>query len=304
MTLSPLLLAWATKHHAESIVSEQAVSLIDAHYFYPDGVAAAILGRWLEIPVVITARGTDINFIPKYRLARRWIEWAAKNAAAMITVSTALQDRMKELNIDFDKTTTLRNGVDLSLFRPLPDRQSVRQALNLSGWVLLSVGHLIERKGHHIAINTLRELKDVKLVIIGDGPLAADLRALASEAGVADRVIFTGAVKHDEMRNYYNAADALLLCSSREGMANVLLESLACGTPVVATPYWGAPEVVTAPEAGRLTTDRSSEAFVHAVHDLRDSYPDRNATRRHAELFSWDETTKGQLDIFDQIVTN
>ena len=136
----------------------------------------------------------------------------------------------------------------------------------------------------------------------GDGPDRGKLAALAQELGVADRVRLLGPVPQTELRTYYGAADLLVLASSREGWANVLLESMACGTPVVATSICGTPEVVTAPEAGRLIPERTPECLAEAVKLLRADTPDRAATRRYAERFSWDQTTQGQIDLFRTIL--
>jgi glycosyltransferase involved in cell wall biosynthesis len=139
-------------------------------------------------------------------------------------------------------------------------------------------------------------------VIAGQGPDRARFEALARELGVADRVRFAGAVPQPELRSWYNAADVMVLASEREGWANVLLESMACGTPMVATSICGTPEVVTAPEAGRLMPERTPESLAEAVRLLRAADPDRGATRRYAERFSWDDTTRGQIDLFSHII--
>ncbi len=301
MSVAPLLMAIALRRELERRNDELPFDLIDAHYFYPDGVAAALLGKWLGKPVVITARGTDINLIPNFKLPRRWILWAAERSAGMIAVSDALRDRMVEIGVNADKVTTLRNGVDLGLFCPMPDRSQLRSDLDLNGFTLLSVGHLIERKGHHLVIEALRLLPEVDLLVVGSGHMLNELQELSRAMGVEDRVRFVGAISQDELRAYYNAADALVLASSREGMANVLLESIACGTPAVATPYWGNPEVISNGAAGQLTRDRSSDAIAEGVQALREAYPSRGDTRRHAEQFGWQATTDGQLEIFSRI---
>jgi glycosyltransferase involved in cell wall biosynthesis len=128
------------------------------------------------------------------------------------------------------------------------------------------------------------------------------LEGLARSLGVQDRVEFLGAVPQAQLRSHYGAADALVLASSREGWANVLLESMACGTPVVASRVYGTPEVVAAPEAGVLMRERTPQGVADAVTALRAHYPDRAATRRYAEGFSWDDTTAGQLRVFDAVL--
>jgi glycosyltransferase involved in cell wall biosynthesis len=302
MSAAPLLLAKAIKPAIGRVIDEgYDFDAIDAHYFYPDGVAAVMLGRYFNKPVVITARGTDINLVPQYALPRRMIRWAAENAAGMITVCNALKDEMVSLGIAPDRITPLRNGVDLDLFRP-GDRQALRAERGMEGFTLMSVGHLEPRKGHELVIGAMPQLPDAQLYIAGSGPDRKKLEDLAQELKVTDRVRFLGPLPQSELRNWYGGADALVLASSREGWANVLLESMACGTPVVASNVWGTPEVVAAPEAGVLMAERTAKGVADAVRRLRAEYPEHEATRRYAERFSWDDTTQGQLKLFGNIL--
>jgi glycosyltransferase involved in cell wall biosynthesis len=111
-----------------------------------------------------------------------------------------------------------------------------------------------------------------------------------------------GELPHEQLPRFYNVADALVLASSREGWANVLLEAMACGTPVVATAVWGTPEVVTAPEAGRLVAERSAPALAAAIRALLAQPPARAATRAYAERFGWEATTAGQIELFASVL--
>jgi glycosyltransferase involved in cell wall biosynthesis len=208
---------------------------------------------------------------------------------------------MVALGVPAERITPLRNGVDLQRFQPI-DREAARRALGLTRFTLLSVGVLDPRKGHDLAIKALALLPEVRLLIAGIGPERKRLEELAAQTGVTRRVSFLGAVPQTELKTYYNAADAMVLASSREGWANVLLESMACGTPVVATNVWGTPEVVTAPEAGVLMRERSAQGLADAVEALRANYPDHAATRRYAEGFSWNATTQGQIDLFNAVL--
>ncbi|MBP3981838.1 MULTISPECIES: glycosyltransferase family 4 protein [unclassified Acidovorax] len=277
--------------------------LIDAHYYYPDGAAAALLAKWIDKPFVVTARGTDLNLIPQYPFPRKLILETAAQARASIGVCQALMDKLGELGADRTKLHTLRNGVDLERFVP-EDRVEARRRLGLpvEGRYLLSVGHLIERKGHHIAIEALPHLPGVTLLIAGAGPEEAALRDLARRVGVADRLRWAGVVPQTELKWWYSAADVLALCSSREGWANVLLEAMACGTPVIATNIWGTPEVVSTPAAGVLMDRRDAQALAAAWVQLHTQLPTREATRAHAQTFSWDATTQGQLQLFQKVV--
>jgi glycosyltransferase involved in cell wall biosynthesis len=192
--------------------------------------------------------------------------------------------------------------VDLERFVPI-DRRVARQHLGLPDVpTFVSVGHLVERKGHEVAIQTLAaSFAKAALVIVGEGELRMQLERMTRQLGVSHRVTFAGAVPQERLKYYFSAADVSILASSREGWPNVLLESMACGTPVVATRQWGTPEVVSAPEAGVLVDERTSESVAAGIRALLARNPSREATRAYAERFSWDETTQGQLRLFDSI---
>ncbi len=297
MNVAPLLLYASVRPVIRRMMkSGFEIDLIDAHFFYPDGVAAVMLGRSLRKPVVVTARGTDINLYPSYVLPGRMIRWAADKAAGVITVSQALKDTLVDIGADPMRIHVLRNGVDLEMFRPV-DRVAAGERLGL-----LSVGHLIPQKGHDLVIRALSQLPEATLVIVGEGPEEAALKTLANSLGLNSRVKFLGPIDHDRLHEVYGAADVLVLASSREGLPNVVLEAMACGTPVVASDIGGTREIVTAPAAGVLLSGRTPEAIAAAVRNLRASPPDRSETRAFAENFSWDRTTQGQLDLFGEIL--
>jgi teichuronic acid biosynthesis glycosyltransferase TuaC len=301
MSFAPWLLYRAMVPVVRRLIGE--VDAIDAHYLYPDGVAAVWLGQRFGLPVVITARGTDVTLIPRFARPRRSIKQAIACAAAVITVSAALKDALVDIGAPAGKITVLRNGVDTALFRPPEDRAAIRAALGVRRTLLISVGSLIERKGHHRTIEAMRSLPGCELIIVGDGPEHDHLKTLIARLGLTDRVRLLGARPHAELPLLYGAADASVLSSSREGWANVLLESMACGTPVVASPIWGNPEVVRSPEAGVITHENSANGVAEGVRRLFAALPSREATRAYAEMFSWDETTAGQLALFRRVIS-
>jgi len=302
MTLTPHTLYRAMRKRFLALLKQgHRFDLIDAHYFYPDGVAAVRLGREFNLPVTVTARGTDLNLIPEFPAPRRMILDAAEKADGLITVCAALKDTLVEMGVADRRVTVLRNGVNLELFRPM-DREAARQSLGFVRRTLVSVGLLIDRKGHHHIIRALGDIPETDLVIAGDGPDRRVLERLAEAEGVKDRVKFLGSVDQNKLREIYNAADALVLASSREGWANVLLEAMACGTPVVASAVWGTPEVVARPEAGVLMPSLDPQGVAAGVQRLFAAYPDHAATRRYAENFNWDATTEGQLALFRAIL--
>jgi len=302
MTLAPFLLAAATAPTLHRVVENGFdFDLIDAHYFYPDGVAAVILGRRLHRPVVVTARGSDINLIARHRAPAALIRWAARHAAGLVTVSQALKEELVALGVSADKVTVLRNGVDLALFHPV-EREAERRRLGLADATLISVGNLVEGKGHDVVIRALTQLPHTTLLVAGEGPQERALRTLARALGVMERVKFLGNVAQQELCRYYTVADVLVLASAREGWPNVLLEAMACGTPVIATRVGGIPEIVTAGGPGILVDERTPEAIAAAVHALLAGAPDRGRTRRYAEQFDWDDTTRGQVRLIERVL--
>ena len=301
MTLAPWLLFRALLPVLRAMHARDPVDAIDAHYLYPDGVAAVWLGRQLGVPVVVTARGTDVTLIPRYALPRRLIRGAIRDAAALIAVSAALKQGLVELGATPEKVTVLRNGVDTTLFRPPVDRDAARRTLGLSKPTLLSVGLLIERKGHHHTIAAMRQLPEFELLIVGEGPEQARLAGLVERYGLGETVRLLGPRPHGDLPLLYGAADALVLASSREGWANVLLEAMACGTPVVASNIPGNPEVVRQAAAGVIAAANTPDGFAAAVRRLFAAPPTRAATRAYAEQFGWEETTAGQLAVFRKV---
>mgnify|MGYP003860379519 CR=1 FL=1 len=277
--------------------------LIDGHYFYPDGVAIAKAAKKYNIPFTCTARGTDINLVPQYPKALKMIKKVFKQASHMMTVCQALKDEMITLGADKDKITTLRNGVDLDLFSPSneAEQQIIKGELGIKNKLVMSVGWLIERKGHYLVIDAMQNIDNATLAIAGNGPDLNQLKTQVKTLGLENNVKFLGALSQPELNKWFKAADVTVLASSREGWANVLLESMASGTPVVATNVWGTPEVVTCAEAGVLV-DRTSESIKLGIESLLVNTPMRAATRKYAEQFDWQSTSAGQFKIFNTIV--
>lgn len=305
MTLGPMSMAMAIASTLQrQLARGDDFDLIDAHYFYPDGVAAARLGTKFGKPVVITARGTDVNTIAQMPVPGRQIISAAQHAAAVVTVSRALKRSLVELGVSESQITTLRNGVDLTRFVPMA-HEPVRAELGISGPVWLTVGNLIELKGVHLAIEALSAVPDATLLVAGQGPERESLRALASRCGVKERVRFLGLVAHDELARFYSAADALILAARSEGMPNVVLEAMACGTAIIATAVGGVPELVEEPIAGALMHDRTAESVAAAWHVVCEhgiGDKQRKARCEYAQRFSWAATTQGQLALFRRVL--
>lgn len=282
--------------------------LIDAHYFYPDGVAAAALARQLGKPLLITARGSDLNLIGQDERARARMLAACEQANACIGVSTALVDVLRGWGVPERKLHVIRNGVDLDRFAPR-DRAAARQAVGLDGQgpVLLSVGNLLELKGHALLVEALHLLREdwptLQLFIAGAGPERERLHAQIARLDLGRRVTLLGAVPNAALPDWYNAADLFLLPSSREGLPNALLEALACGTPALASAVGGIPEVLgDAPAAGELLAERSAPGIADALRRWLPRQVDRDAVRRTAMAYSWDSSIAALHALMQRVV--
>ena len=290
MNIAASLMARGCNSYTQKLAEESGpFDVLDAHYFYPDGVAASLIAQKMRLPLIITARGSDINLIAQFESPKRQILEAADYAHTVIAVSEDLAAKMISLGIPEEKIAVLRNGVDLDFFFP-GDKQTAKRELDLCGAVFLSVGALKRAKGHAIAIDFIFDMPDAQLVIAGKGPEEAYLRDHADKLGVADRVRFTGSICSRTLRQYYRASSALLLISEREGMPNVILESLACGTPVIATRVGGIPELIVDNSVGRLIDQHSSDAIVSAWAGMKENDVEPEAVRAVAMQFSWDKT--------------
>jgi teichuronic acid biosynthesis glycosyltransferase TuaC len=282
------------------IAAGRDFALIDAHYFYPDGVAAVLLGRALGRPVVITARGSDLNLIAEYMMPRRWIRWAAARADGLVCVSPGLRLRLVGLGTDAERVRVLRNGVDLALFRRV-DPEAARRALGLKRPTLLAVGNLVALKRHTLMVEALPLLSDADLVVVGEGPERTAIENLARRLGVDERVRLLGHLPQEQLPAVYSAADLLLLMSTHEGWPNVLLESMACGTPVVVSDFAGVADIVAAAEAGQIVSGPTPQSLANAIREALAAPPDHVATRAYAAGFDWQSTTDGQIALFGDI---
>ncbi len=277
--------------------------LIDAHFVYPDGVAACLLAKWFGCPVTITLRGT-IGKLAKFFLRRKQIQWALATASRVFSVSRSLQEIAVELECDPQKTRVIPNGIDCKVFRPL-DRVEARNRLGipLDRTVLLSVGALCERKGHHRIMQVLPRLvaahPKLLFVVVGSGGAEGDmgpqLTRLSRELGVAQHVRLVGACPHDEIAVWLAAADIFCLATSNEGMANVLVEALSCGIPVVTTRVGGNAELVQDGVNGLLVSHGDSEALQNALLEALQRQWDRTSISKTMTGRTWDATA-------DQIV--
>jgi len=273
---------------------ELPFDVIDAHFAYPEGLAAVLAGLFFRVPVTITLRGT-LPLIAPFRLRRPQLRFALRRAARVIAVSETLRQDAVALGIPAEKVRVIGNGIDPEIFHP-QDRTEARRALGLPkyGPLLVSVGTLSRRKGFHLVMEAMARLKKpwptLRFALVGgdgaEGAMSAELKALAQRLGIADRVIFAGPRKSAELAPWYGAADLFVLPTEHEGSPNVVLEALACGTPVVATPVGSIPELLDSPETG-LLVERDVESIAAGIDAALKRSWDRDRVRARVAARPW-----------------
>lgn len=301
--------AWSMSHavlpHVKALRREFDFDLIDAHYVYPDGVAAVQIARALGVPCVLTARGSDINLLPRFRGVREQIVSALQQADAIVAVSQALGDSMRALGAPANRLHVVPNGIDRDLFHygdPGPARERLRVFSDEK--MLLSVGNLNELKGHALIIEAVARLRArgirTRYHIIGAGEEQERLEARIAALGVEDGVTLEGAMPNERLRVWYQAASLFVLASSREGWPNVLNEALACGCPVAGTKVGGVPEIIRHGENG-LLMERSIEAIAATIEDALSRSWDRKALAAAAARTSWNDVADRIVQLFGAV---
>ncbi len=272
------------------------LDILDAHFTYPDGYAAGLLGRWLNVPVTITLRGTESRQA-RDPVLRPLLQRALMNAHRVFAVSESLRQIALELGTPEDHAFVVGNGVDIDRFYIVP-RDQARRALGLpvDAPVLITVGGLVERKGFHRVMACLpalrRQFPDIRYLVVGgpspEGDWTERLQAQCRSLDLTDCVRFLGPLPPDQLSDALSAANVFVLSTRNEGWANVLLEAMACGLPVITTNVGGNREVVNSPELGEVLPFDDGELLVAAIANALRHPWDRHRIRRHAEENTWD----------------
>jgi glycosyltransferase involved in cell wall biosynthesis len=230
------------------------------------------------------------------------IRFALGHSDKIISVCGALAQEMAAIGIDNGKISIIPNGVDAGRFH-LADKKLARGKLSISdeSKLLLSVGALIPRKGFHLLLQAFKQLvkqmDGLHLCIIGEGPHRSSLEEQIKIFDLDRYVTLVGECPHEDLPMWYNAADLFCLASSREGWANVIMESLACGTPVVATNVWGAPEILTSHDVG-LLVERTPDSIAAGLYDALSKEWDRKRIRAHVAGRTWDAVAREVEQVF------
>jgi len=277
-------------------------------WVHPDGEAAVRAAREAGVPSMIIAGGSDLLLLTKDKRRSRCVVKVLQAADVLVAVSSDLREKISTLGVSPEKTHVWNRGVDSTLFSP-GDRLEARHRLGIpaSGRVVVWVGRMVPVKGLDVLIeaSSILQRRDANfhLYLVGDGPLRAILEERCRSMGLSSRISFAGNRRHHDLPDWYRAADLTVLPSRSEGLPNVLRESLACGTPFVASRVGGIPEI--GQESCRiLVTPEDPEALAEAIaRGLTDwaSVPRMEALTQFA---TWSESAESLLQILKTCISN
>jgi teichuronic acid biosynthesis glycosyltransferase TuaC len=282
--------------------SDHPFDVIDGHYIYPDGTAATKMGEEMGLPVVLSARGSDLNLYPRLPGIAPLIRANIESCRALICVSESLKRVALALGAEEGKVRVIGNGINGDRFHS-GDRLTARRevGLPLEATVILSVGRICELKGFHLLIQACAAIDraDLLLVIVGEGEERRSLERLVAECNLGGRVIFAGAIPNEDLPLWYQSADFFVLASSREGWPNVLCEAQACGLPAVATRVGGIPEIVSDGSLGVLVHERSEEGLSAGLKKALSRSWDRAHIEATGRSRTWEHVTQELAAVFE-----
>ncbi len=304
--ISRPLNGWLMGRRLLPAVRAFAPNLILNYVVYPDGFAALRIARALNLPVILTAIGSDLNRMSD-RVVAAVTRFTLRCADRTTTVSNDLRKTAVRLGAPAARTRAILNGCDTSLFHPR-DRGEARQALSLdpSAEIILYVGRLDVRKGLLELIEAMAQLRQTRpaarCYFIGDGPDKPILTAAIARHNLAAQVTLIPSCPTQGVAQWMAAADLVTLPSYREGCPNVVLEALAAGRPVVATNVGGIPELMDE-TCGRLIPDHDAPALAHALDEvITQSWSAEAISSRHSR--SWTNVAQDLHQLLTEVSQN
>jgi peptidoglycan/xylan/chitin deacetylase (PgdA/CDA1 family)/glycosyltransferase involved in cell wall biosynthesis len=292
---------WSVRRTVKRLLEGFCPDVVLGYWAHPDGEVAARVARLAGAAAGAAgaARRSRPRSPPPRR--RRCVQKALRAADAVLTVNQDLKTRTVELGVAPENVHVWRQGVDTALFSP-GDRVEARRRLGLPAdrRALLWVGRMVPVKGLDVLLSACAGLRKsgppFHLYLVGEGPLRKTLEADCAALGLSNVVSFVGPRLHDELPDWYRAADLTVLPSRSEGLPNVLRESLACGTPFVASRVGGIPEIAEEPW-GRLVPPEQPEALAASIAQAL-----TEGTTAPSRSCGWDESAEALVDVFGPLM--
>ena len=299
-------LMWASvRRRVRRLAARFQPDCVVSYWAYPDGAAALRAARHLGVPGMVMVGGSDVLLLTQQAAWRRRILDVLHDADAVITVGQDLKTRLVELGIAPEKVHLVPRGVDTELFKP-GDRTLARRRLQIpeNARVLLWVGRMVEIKGLDVLLAAAERLYqhqlDLRIYLVGEGPLRSALERACKERQLNGAVSFVGPVLPEDLPDWYRAADYTVLPSRSEGVPNVLRESLACGTPFVASRVGGIPELARDP-ANRLVTPNDPKSLADALAEVLQR-PQPLQSLYAQQALGWKDSAEALASVLEPLV--
>ena len=297
---------WSMRPALNRLTRNWKPDAVLSYWAHPDGECGLRAGLRFNAPSAVIVGGSDVLLLPKDPVRGHCVRRVLSESDTVITVSDGLRESCLELGIPSDRVRTIRQGIDPHSFHPGNQAEArARLGLSLASGEKMAVwvGRMVGLKRVDLLIRACRLLREsgqrVKFCLLGDGPCRTEWQQLAVAEGVADQIHFLGAVGHDRLADWYRAADVAVLCSSSEGLPNVLREAVACGTPFVSSDV-GSIREIAEPPFSELVPCSDAEALARGIATVLNG-----SHAQAAKLFiprTWTETAHDTHALFEELI--
>ena len=314
---------WSIGGALRELTHDWTPDAVLSYWAHPDGECGLRASRKFNAPCAVIVGGTDVLILPNMPGRGPCVRRVLTDSDAVITVSDGLKTACDALGAASGRVLTIRQGIDPDVFH-VGDQAEARRRLGISGTpastltpspspegrggpeaLLVWVGRMVGLKRVDLLIQATRMLKEqgrrVRVCLLGSGPCRDQWQQLAQSECVADQIQFVGPVSHDQLADWYRAADLTVLCSESEGLPNVLRESVACGTPFVSTDVGSIREIAD-PDYSELVPKHDAAALARGIETVL-SGPHRAAAQSYQPR-TWSETARDTVSLFEELIAH
>lgn len=300
------------------IIQKERIDLISAHWIVPNGFVAAVVSKITGIPLVVTVPGSDVYLAKKNKVFLTMMLFAAQQARYITSNSMRYLDELATLNVNKQKFIEIPYGVDVKRLKRKGNKIQARKELGYDEYIniILAIGRLVEKKGFEYLIKSLpyvlKNHKNTKLIIIGDGSDKNKLVELSQKLDVESATDFKGKINHNDLSKFYEAADLYVAPSIRDPKGNfeshivALFEAIAAGLPVISTKLGVSNKYVIDGKNGYRVDEKDEKGLASAINSVLDS-GEKNAMGKESEKIAREElshnvSAKKYNDLFESVI--
>ncbi len=298
------------------LIKKESIDLLYANFILPQGFVGVVLKKVIKVPVIINVLGGDIGI--KNPVLRYFVKYSLKRADHVVALTRAIQDEINKLNIGQIDISVVPLGVYSDLFSPQYRDEKIRKKyVSNNDPLLLFVGRLVEKKGVSYLIEAfpkiLKQFENSRLLVVGNGLLANDLKRLVQQLNISDSVYFEGDIDNKKLPQYYASADIFIGPSvipesgDLEGQGVVFLEAMASGCCTIGTNIGGIPMSVVHEKSGLLVEQKNSQQISQAVIRILEDSNLRSRLKQDGRdhvvnNFDWQVIARTYMDLFGKFI--